>query len=90
MYILWLNIEYYFLWDLKTYLLITLGFPGGSDGKESACDAGAEGSLPGLGRSPGEGNGFPLQYSCLKDKNGRRSLVGYSPWGGKELDTTDH
>ena len=44
-----------------------MGFPGGSDGKESACDAGDLGSIPGLGRSPGEGNGNPLQYSCLEN-----------------------
>ena len=43
-----------------------LGFPGGSDSKASACNAGDLGSIPGLGRSPGEGNGNPLQYSCLK------------------------
>ena len=41
------------------------GFPGGSDGKESACNAGDMGSIPGSGRSPGEGNSNPLQYSCL-------------------------
>ena len=41
-------------------------FPGGSDGKESACNAGDPCLMPGLGRSPGEGNGNPLQYSCLK------------------------
>ena len=41
-------------------LLILMGFPGGSDGKESACNAGDLGSIPGLGRSPGEGNGYPL------------------------------
>ena len=41
------------------------GFCGGSDGKESACNAGDPGSIAGLGRSPGEGNGYPLQYSCL-------------------------
>ena len=41
------------------------GFPGGSVGKESACNAGELGSVPGLGRSPGEGNSNPLQYSCL-------------------------
>ena len=40
------------------------GFPGGSDGKESACNVGDPGSIPGSGRSPGEGNGSPLQYSC--------------------------
>ena len=43
----------------------SLGFPGGSDGKESACNAGDMGLIPGLGRSPREGNGYPLQYSCL-------------------------
>ena len=42
-----------------------MGFPGGSDGKESTCNAGDPGSTPGSGRSPGEGNGNPLQYSCL-------------------------
>ena len=41
--------------------------PGGSDGKESPCSAGDPGSIPGLGRSPGEGNGNPLQYSCLQN-----------------------
>ena len=44
-----------------------LGFRGGSDGKASACNAGNSGSIPGLGRSPGEGNGNPLQYSCLEN-----------------------
>ena len=43
----------------------TIGFPGGSDGKASVYNAGDQGSIPGLGRSPGEGNGNPLQYSCL-------------------------
>ena len=43
-----------------------MGFPGGSDGKASACDAGDPGSIPGSGRSPGKGNGNPLQYSCLE------------------------
>ena len=42
-----------------------MGFPGGSDSKESACSAGDLGLIPGLGRSPGEGNGNPLQYCCL-------------------------
>ena len=44
-----------------------LGFPRGSDGKESACSAGDLGLIPRLGRSPGEGNVYPLQYSCLED-----------------------
>ena len=47
--------------------VIPLGFPDGSDGKESACNAGGPASIPELGRSPGEGNGNPLQYSCLEN-----------------------
>ena len=54
------------------------GFPGGSDGKASVYNAGDPGSIPGLGRSPGEGNGNPLQYSCLKNPMDK-ILVGYSP-----------
>ena len=46
---------------------VFLGFPCGSAGKESACNAGDLGSIPGLGRSPGEGNGYPLQYSGLEN-----------------------
>ena len=46
-------------------------FPGGSDGKESACNAGDQGLIPGLGRSPGEGNDNPLQYSCLENSMDR-------------------
>ena len=44
-----------------------MGFPGGSDGKESACNAGDPGSIPGSGRFPGEGNSNPLLYSCLEN-----------------------
>ena len=44
-----------------------MGFPGGSEVKASACNEGDLGSIPGLGRSPGEGNGYPLQYSCLEN-----------------------
>ena len=64
-------------------------FPDGSDGKESACKAGDLGSIPGLGRSPGEGSGYPLHYSCLGELHGQRSLAGYSPWQLKELDMTE-
>ena len=66
-----------------------MGFPGGTDSKESACNVGDLGSIPGLERSPGEGNGNPLQYSCLENPHGQRSLVGYSPWGRKESDMTE-
>ena len=59
-----------FVWILYScfpfpLLLSSEGFPGGSDGKESACNAGDLGSIPGSGRSPGEGNGYPLLNSCL-------------------------
>ena len=66
--------------------------PGGSVGKGSVCNAGDTGdmgSIPGLGRSPGEGNGNPLQYSCLENPLGQRSLEGCSPRGHKESDTTE-
>ena len=69
--------------------MLFLDFPGGSDGKESACTAGDLGSIPGLGRSPGGGHGNPLQHSCLENPHGQRSLAGYSPWGRKESDTTE-
>ena len=65
------------------------GFPGGSHGKESACNAGELGSIPELGRSPGGGHGSPLQHSCLKNPHGQRSLAGYSPWGLTESDLTE-
>ena len=66
-----------------------MGFPTGSDGKESVCNVGDQGSIPGLERSPGGGHGNPLQYSCLENSYEWRSLAGYSPWGHKELDTTE-
>ena len=50
---------------------VFLGLPGGSEGKESACNAGDPGSIPGLGGSPGGGHGSPLQYSCLENPMGR-------------------
>ena len=59
---------------LKNYFHIIQGFPGGSDGKVSACNAGGLGLIPGLGRSPGEGNGNPLQYSCLENPMDRGAL----------------
>ena len=47
--------------------MVCFSFPGGSNGKKSACNSGALSLIPGLGRSPGEGNGYPLQYSCLEN-----------------------
>ena len=55
----------------------------------NAGDVRDVGSIPGFGRYPGEGHGNPLQYSCLENPYGQRSLAGYSPWGRKESDTTE-
>ena len=63
---------------------LCMGFPDSSVGKESACNAGDPSSSPGLGRSAGEGMGYPLQYSSLEN-----SMDCISQWGCKESDTTD-
>ena len=57
-----------------------MGFPNGSNSKESACSAGDLGLIPGLGRSPGGEHGNPLQYSCLENSHAQRTWVGYSLW----------
>ena len=75
-------------WD-ENQGVYSLGFPGGADGKESACSTGDLGSVPGSGRSPGGGHGNPLQYSWLANPHGQRSLAGYSTWGLKELGVTE-
>ena len=72
-----------------SHFLGNRGFPGGSEVKASAYDVGDLGLIPGSERSRGEGNGNPLQCSCLKNPHGPRSLVGYSPWSHKESDTTE-
>ena len=64
-------------------------FPGGSDGKESACSAGDWGSIPGSGRFPSEGNGYPLQYSCLGNPMDKGDWWAYNPWSPKESDMTE-
>ena len=71
-----------------------MGFPGGTVVKNLPANAGdtrdsgsMAGSIPGLGRYPGRGNGNPLQYSCVENPMDR-SLAGYSPWGCKESDRT--
>ena len=66
-----------------------MGSPGGSRGKESTCNAGDLGSIPGLRRSPGGGHGNTLQYSCLQTPHGQSSPAGYSAWGPKEPDMTE-
>ena len=64
-------------------------FPGGSDGKASACNAGDPGSSPGLGRSPREGNSNLLQYSCLENPMDRGAWWATVHRGLKESDTTE-
>ena len=72
----------------RSVLMLSI-FPGGSDSKVSAYNAGDLGSIPGSGRSPGEGNGNPHQYSCLENPMDGGTWLGYSPWGCKESDTTE-
>ena len=92
----WIFIKrlWHFFWWLNQSLSLILlfwgvSFPGGPVGKESACNEGDLGPISGLGRSLGEGNGDPLQYSCLENPHGHRSLMGCSPWDGKELEMTE-
>ena len=76
--------------QLSVHLLnILVGFPCVSASKESTCNVGDLGLILGLGSFPGGGHGNPLQYSFLENPHGQKSLVGYSPWGCKELDTTE-
>ena len=74
-----INNNYLWCWD----------FVGGSDGKASTCNVGDLGSIPGLARSPGEGNGNPLQYPCLEKSHGQGSLLGCSPESRKESGMTE-
>ena len=76
------SLQSYMVLCLEKSPLIHMDFPGGSDGRESACNAGDPVSIPESGRSPGEGNGNPLQYSCLENSIDR-------PWGHKESNTTE-
>ena len=72
-----------------------MGFPGGSDGRESVCNAGDLGSIPGLGnptwvgKIPWKREWQPTPVFLTIEFHGQRSLVGYSPWSRKELDTTE-
>ena len=68
---------------------VFLAFPGGSDSRECACNAGDPHLIPGLGRTPRGRHGNPLHYSCLENLHRHRSLEDYSPWGRKESDTTE-
>ena len=73
--------------DLKSpsvdYLIVCISPPLVAQSVKNPCNAGDPGLIPGFGRSPGEGNDYPLQYSCLEKPHGQRSTAGYSPWGCK-------
>ena len=73
------------VWEIGRVTDKRTGFPGGSDSKELACNAGVPGSIPESGRSPGAKNSYPLQYSHLKTSMDR----GYSLGGHKESDMTE-
>ena len=85
------NLEFFFFHNLEFIIdvhFLNKGFPGSSD-DESTFNAEDVSLIPGSGRSSGEGNGNLLQCSCLEFFHGQRNLVGYSPWGRKELDMTE-
>ena len=77
-----------FTYGFKAGQASLMDFPGGSDGKASAYNAGDPASVPGLGRSPGEGNGNPFQYSCLENPRDRGTWWA-SVYGVAESDTTE-
>ena len=68
---------------------LLMGFPGSSDCKESTCNVGDLGSIPGLGGSLGEGMATHSSILALENPHAQRSLAGYSSWGHKESDTTE-
>ena len=77
------NVEDFFFFFVAAIYIE--GLPWWLSDKESTCQVGESGSIPGLGRSLGEGNDNPPQYSCPGKSHGQRSLVGYSPWGHKRV-----
>ena len=84
--------HFFFFRDSLEFVLIILGLPRQHNGKEFTCQGRSRRdtvSMPGLGRSSGGGHSNPLQYSCLENPHGQRSLVGYSPWGCIEWDMTE-
>ena len=72
-----------------TALMLLMDFPGGSDGKASVYNAGDPGSIPGLRRSPGEGNSNPLQYSCMRSPMEREAWWATVHEVSKEMDATE-
>ena len=87
-FIIKLALHYMILLNCRLVCLFQVGFPGGSDCKESVCHAGDTGSFPGSERSPGKGTGFPLQYSCLGNPMDRKAWRAAVCGVTKELYTT--
>ena len=87
-------IQPFFLYLRKCFIVVRStqywGFPGGSDGKESACNAGDLGSIPGSGNIPWRRAWQPTPIFLSGEFHGQRRLVGYSPWGRKESDMTEY
>ena len=77
------------MYEKSLYFWFSLGFPGGSEVKTSACNAGDLGSIPGSGRFPWRRKWQPTPVFLPGESHGQRSLVGYSPRGRKESDTTE-
>ena len=75
--------------SFKKTLIYIYGFSSGSDGEEFSCNAGDPGLIPGSERSPGEGNGNPLQYSCLENSTDRETWWDTVHGGHKESDMTE-
>ena len=84
------HLPVHFLTDIADYINEFLGFPGGSVVKKSTRQSRDAGLIPGSGRSPGEGNGNPLQSSCLEDPLDHGAWRITVHWGHKESDATDH
>ena len=78
-----------FLGSPSRLLNVSLSFPGGSEGKASACNVGDPGSIPGSGKIPWRRKWQPTPVFLPGESHGWRSLIGYSPWGCKELDMTE-
>ena len=76
--------------ETKDLVKVKLGFPGGSVAKNLPANEGDMGSIPGSERSPGKGNGNPIQYLSLKNSIDKRRMADYSPWCCKELEMTEH
>ena len=74
---------------LLYFITFYWAFPRSLDGKGSAFNAGDPGTIPGLGKSPGKGDSYPLQYFCLENPVDRGAWQAGSPWGLKESDTTE-